>query len=152
MKIITTIHETFGPFYTVEILSDRYLINGNLEIQFDVIGDSEVVDVPSDWQPQTQEEFEEDPSGGLPPFPEFVTRRQAMMALLLNKKDGTPLLDLVPLAISAIEDEIERRTAEIYWKESLTFQRDEPLIHQIGAALGLTTEYIRLLFVQANEL
>jgi len=150
MKVIGTLHDTFGPFQTVEVLSDRYLIDGNLEMQFDVIGQSQIFEVPEGWVPPSEED--DTPGDAIPDYPEFVTRRQAMLALMLNEKDGARLIDLVPQVIAAIPDEVQRRTAEIYWKESLTFQRDEPLIKTIGAALGLSDEDIRLLFVQANNL
>jgi len=51
MKLIQTATEEFGPFHTVEVLSDRYRCNGDLDIQFDVIGDSQVVDAPDGYAP-----------------------------------------------------------------------------------------------------
>jgi len=61
MKLIQTATETFGPFHTVEVLSDRYRCNGDLDIQFDVIGDSQLVDAPDGYAiqlpPPTRDEL-----------------------------------------------------------------------------------------------
>lgn len=61
MKLIQTATETFGQFHTVEVLDDRYRCNGDLDIQFDVIGDSQLVDAPEGYAiplpPPTRDEL-----------------------------------------------------------------------------------------------
>ena len=76
--------------------------------------------------------------------PQKVTRRQGRQALLLAGK-----LDQVPLAIDAIEDETERRLAQIEWEDAQDFERHRPLVVEMGAALGLDLD---ALFIQAATL
>ena len=76
--------------------------------------------------------------------PQKVTRRQGRQALLLAGK-----LDQVPLAIGAIEDETERRLAQIEWEDAQDFERHRPLVVEMGAALGLDLD---ALFIQAATL
>lgn len=76
--------------------------------------------------------------------PQKVTRRQGRQALLLAGK-----LDQVPLAIDAIEDETERRLAQIEWEDAQDFERHRPLVVEMGAALDLDLD---ALFIQAATL
>lgn len=78
------------------------------------------------------------------PVPQKVTRRQGRQALLLAGK-----LDQVPLAIAAIEDETERRLAQIEWEDAQEYERQRPLVVLMGAALGLDLD---ALFIQAATL
>ena len=91
----------------------------------------------------------------LPPIievPRTVTRRQARQALLL-----ADLLDEVPLAIAALDDGTmeglqRKRLAEIEWQDSLEFERSRPLVVSIGAALGLDSDGLDAIFIQAASL
>lgn len=40
---------------------------------------------------------------------------------------------------------------QLYWAEATTFESNHPLVAQIGAAIGLTTEQIKALFKAASE-
>jgi hypothetical protein len=64
--------------------------------------------------------------------PKSVTKRQGRQMLLLAGK-----LDQVPLLIAAIEDDLERGLAQIYWDDSQEYERYHPLVITIGGALGL---------------
>lgn len=79
-----------------------------------------------------------------PVVPQKVTRRQGRQALLLAGK-----LDQVPLAIAAIEDETERRMAQIEWEDAQEYERQRPLVVMMGAALGLDLD---ALFIHAASL
>lgn len=79
--------------------------------------------------------------------PQVVTRRQARQALLL-----AGLLDDVPVAIAAIEDDTQRRMAQIEWEDSLEFERSRPLVTEIAAAIGLDGDALDQLFITAAGL
>lgn len=76
--------------------------------------------------------------------PQKVTRRQGRQALLLAGK-----LDQVPLAIAAIEDETERRLAQIEWEDAQDYERQRPLVVLMGVALDLDLD---ALFIHADTL
>lgn len=76
--------------------------------------------------------------------PQKVTRRQGRQALLL-----AGALDLVPMAIAAIEDETERRLAQIEWEDAQEYERQRPLVVMMGAALDLDLD---ALFIHAATL
>lgn len=79
--------------------------------------------------------------------PAKVTRRQARQALLLAGK-----LAGVQAAIDAIPDPTLRQLAEIEWTDSLEFERNRPLLIQLGAALGLDSAALDQLFIAAHAL
>lgn len=81
------------------------------------------------------------------PVPAAVTRRQAKQALLL-----AGLLDDAETAINAIPDATERALAMIFWNDADNFERANPLIAQIGGAIGLTSEEIDARFILAATL
>jgi hypothetical protein len=80
------------------------------------------------------------------PVPPSVTRRQARQALLLNS-----LLAQVDPIIAAMQ-EPDRGLAQIWWADSLDFERNHALVVQVGAALGLDAAGLDALFVQAARL
>lgn len=85
--------------------------------------------------------------------PSKVTRRQARQALLIHKSsDGIPLIDLVESAIASIEDEQQRRLAQIAWEDATEFERYDLLVLQIGDALGLDEARLDVIFTFANTL
>ncbi|WP_082547137.1 N-acetylmuramoyl-L-alanine amidase [Rhizobium sp. Root149] len=49
--------------------------------------------------------------------------------------------------IAAIPDPLEREAAMIDWQDTQSYQRDYPMINQIGAALGLPEEQIDALWL-----
>lgn len=102
-----------------------------------------IVDVllPEDFMPRSYEwnGMGVAPVGFAAPLavPTFVTKRQGRQMLLLEGK-----LDAVEPLLNAIQDETERRLAFIYWEDSTEYERDHPLVVQIGAALGLDLDYM----------
>lgn len=85
-----------------------------------------------------------------PPPPPLapLTRRQLRLGLLAN---GITTAD-VEAAIAAIPDPMDRAVAEIEWADASTYERDHPLIEQVGGALGLTQEQIDAMWESALKL
>ena len=83
----------------------------------------------------------------IPRVPAKVTRRQARQALAMEG-----LLDKVQPAIDAISDLQQRHLAQIEWDDSQDFERDRPLLIQLGHAIGLTDAGIDALFIRAGGL
>lgn len=102
------------------------------------------------WQQQwgvvqlTQQEIDDARRAAVPAK---VTRRQARQALLISG-----LLDAVQPAISAIPDPVQRGLAQIEWDDSQDFERDRPLLIQLGYAIGLDDAGIDNLFINAGAL
>jgi hypothetical protein len=56
-KIITANNIVYGPYDEVIVLEDRYQVDGGAQLQFSVIGESVVSEVPDDYvRPLTPEE------------------------------------------------------------------------------------------------
>lgn len=81
------------------------------------------------------------------PIPQQVTRRQARQALLL-----AGLLSSVQPKIDAIVDATERGLMQIWWDDSLDFERSNTALITMATALGLDSAAIDSLFVTAATL
>src|SRR3546814_15286669 len=77
-----------------------------------------------------------------------LTARQLRLGLVANGLG----LDQVETAIAAIEDPQQRDVASIEWQHASQFEREHPLIAQVGTALGLTVEPIDAMWVIARKL
>jgi hypothetical protein len=82
----------------------------------------------------------------VPPVPQCVTMRQATQALILAGLD-----DEVEALLAAMPG-VEGKMARAEWAKSQVVERNRPLVNQMGAALGLTSEQIDQLFVTAASL
>lgn len=82
-----------------------------------------------------------------PRVPARVTRRQARQALAL-----AGLISQVQPAIDAIPDPQQRQLAQIEWDDSQDFERERPLLIDLGHAIGLDDAGIDELFIQAGAL
>lgn len=82
-----------------------------------------------------------------PAVPASVSRRQARQALHIRG-----LLSQVPALLETITDDMQRELAKIEWEDSLDFDRNRPLVIQIGLALGLDEEGLDELFIFAATL
>jgi hypothetical protein len=78
--------------------------------------------------------------------PKEVTMRQARLALL-----QAGLLDGVIAAIAGMPSP-QKQAAEIEWEYSNSLKRSQPLVSQLGAALGLNTAQLDALFLTASTL
>lgn len=83
-----------------------------------------------------------DPATLPPPVPASVTPRQVRLLLL---QQG--LLANIEATIAA-QDEATRIT----WEYALEFQRNDPLLNQLAANLGLTDTQIDEFFIAASQL
>lgn len=81
-----------------------------------------------------------------PTVPRSVTPAQGKLALL-----GAGLLDEAEAAINSLTGDT-KTAALIYWNHALAFERDNALIEQIGAAIGLDSDAIDDLFITAASL
>jgi hypothetical protein len=77
-----------------------------------------------------------------------LTARQLRLGLVMNGFS----LDQVATAIEAIEDAHVRAMAKVEWEYASQFERDHPLIAQVGAALGLATEQVDVMWPEAAGL
>ena len=82
----------------------------------------------------------------LNPVPREVTMRQARLALLENG-----LLANVQPAINSLP-EPDKTKAQIEWDYSNALQRSNPFVDVLGAALGLSSQDLDDLFIQASAL
>jgi hypothetical protein len=78
--------------------------------------------------------------------PAMVTMRQARLALLNAGK-----LSLVDEAIQNMTSP-QREKAQIYWEYSIQVGRFSPMTLLIGGAIGLTSQEIDTLFIEAAKL
>ncbi len=83
-----------------------------------------------------------------PPKPESVTPAQIRIWLLSNGID----LETVAGMIQAIPDETTRKIAQVRWEYGLVVLREDPLVQQMGAALGLTVQQMDAAFVAASQI
>lgn len=79
--------------------------------------------------------------------PQSAPRKQARQALVL-----AGLYEQAVAAISTIPDAQQRMLAQIEWDDSPAYERQSPLVQQVGAALGLSDEQLDNLFVTASTL
>lgn len=100
-----------------------------------------------EWEvrPYTHAEPPELPAS--PPVPAQVTARQAVQALIY-----AGLIDAVQAAIDAIPDPVARALAQAEWSRSQVFERDRPLLIQLAGAMGLSSEDLDQLFINAAAL
>lgn len=79
--------------------------------------------------------------------PESITRRQCKQKLVLMG-----LLDDIQPLIDAIEDPTAKAMLQIYWDDSLTFDRQNEYFIQMAYGLGLTDAEIDTAFIEASLL
>lgn len=77
-----------------------------------------------------------------------LTARQLRLGLV----SGGFVLTQVDTAIDAIPDPQAKAVAEIEWEYASQFERDHPLIEQVGTALGLSPEQIDTMWQAALAL
>lgn len=137
MKALTTPAGNFGPFNTIEILSDRYRCD-NTDLPFNVIGQGQIVEADTIVWPA--------PPAPPVPVPEVITMRQARLALLQAGK----LAD-VDAAILALPSP-EKEQAQIEWEYATEIKRDNALVTKLAPALGFDAPALDALFTMAATL
>ena len=83
-----------------------------------------------------------------PPKPLSVTPAQIRLWLISNGIS----LDTVAQMIAAIPHEATREAAQVRWEYGLVVLREDPLVQQMGAALGFTTEQMDEAFLHASQI
>lgn len=87
-----------------------------------------------------------EPGIAAPMFP-TLTRKQLRNGLLsIGVTSGD-----VEAQIAAILDPLEREAALIDWQDTQAYQRTNPLVNQIGVAMGLPSEQIDALWIWAAQ-
>jgi hypothetical protein len=79
--------------------------------------------------------------------PETVSRRQLRLALVLSQFD----LSLIDNIINQLP-EPNRSFALIAWNDAVVFERNDALLNQLAAMLGLSQEALDDLFIMAGKL
>lgn len=79
--------------------------------------------------------------------PTQVTRRQAITVLTL-----AGYITTIESALAAIEDPTQKVVAEVFWKDSLHFERNNPVLNQLATNIGMTQEQLDELFIQASNI
>lgn len=82
-------------------------------------------------------------AAALPPLMPPITRRQLRLTLLAHG-----LLDQIEQAVAALS-EPARSVALIEWQDARQYERDHPLIAQIGASLALSAMQIDAMWAEA---
>lgn len=95
---------------------------------------------------KSEQELEAD---RLAAVPKAINRRQVKhgMLQLLNMDPNT-----IDNMIAAIEDENERKIAQIYWQDSNTVEIEHPVLLGFASALGLSQRQLEDFFTEANKL
>ena len=137
MKALTTPSVNFGPYQTIEVLSDRYRCD-NTDLPFTVVGTGEIVEADTIQWPE--------PPPNPVPVPQSVTMRQARLAL-----HAAGLLSGVDAAIASLS-EPAKTAAQIEWEYASAVERNAGLVPAMAAALGMSEANIDDLFITAATL
>lgn len=86
------------------------------------------------------------PSNSGPVIPASITQRQARIAML-----DAGILDDVETAIASMTG-VEGKKAQIAWEWASEIRRDDPLLISIAGCLGLNSEQIDQLFLEASKI
>lgn len=133
MKALTTPFGNFGPFHSIEVLSDRYRCD-NTDLPFTVVGTGTIVEADTIvW-----------PAAPTAPVivPQSVTMRQACIQLELEG-----LLDDVEAIVATLP-----RIYQIEWQRASSVSRDNPLVEMVRQQQGMTPAQIDTLFIAAANL
>jgi hypothetical protein len=123
MKKITTPAGVFGPYNSIEILADRYHVDG-ADLPFTVVGQGVIEDAQEgDFPP---------PPPAPAPVPESVSPRQIRQALTQ-----------VGLR-SVIEESINGgdQNAKDWYEYATSFERKHPIVLGMAQALGITEQQL----------
>jgi hypothetical protein len=88
-----------------------------------------------------------DPVLAKPPVPQQVTRAQGKV-VLIQMGLWQPVLDYV----AAISDPVQKAVAEVALHDTQFWQRNSPFLNTAAQALGITSEQMDQLFIQADQI
>lgn len=133
MKALTTPSGNFGPYITIEVLEDRYRCD-SADLPFSVVGQGEIVEADTITWPE--------PPAPIVPVPQSVSPRQIRQALT-----RTGLRASVEAAVAAGDQDTKD------WYEFATaFERSNPVVSALGAALNVSDEQLDALWILADSL
>lgn len=81
------------------------------------------------------------------PVPESVTRAQGKAALI-----NAGLWPAVLAYVESIEDPMQQALAEVALNDTLEWRRDSPFLSACAAGMGLTSEQLDELFIDAKQI
>lgn len=134
MKALTTPSANFGPYKSIEVLSDRYRCD-NTDLPFSVVGQGEIVEAATITWP--------DPPAPPVVVPESVSPRQIREALM-----DAGLFDAVDGAVAVSGD----RKLQNWWEFATEFQRTNPHVLAMAQALGVTDAQLDGIWILAGSL
>lgn len=133
MKALTTTSGNFGPYNSIEVLADRYRCD-NTDLPFTVVGTGEIVEADTITWP--------DPPAQPVQVPQSVSPRQIRQALT-----RAGLRASVEAAVAAGDQDTKD------WYEFATaFERSNPVVTAIGAALNVSDAQLDDLWILADSL
>jgi hypothetical protein len=133
MKALTIGSTNYGPFNSIEVLSDRYRCD-NTDLPFVVVGQGEIVEADTITWPE--------PPVPPTPVPESVSPRQIRQAMT---QFGIRQL---------IEDSIAGggQNAKDWYEYATAFERNHPLVLGMAQALSITEKQLDDLWILAGSL
>lgn len=139
-----TLRGLHGAFTTWNLVDDEWVAQENLSAieRFDYDKAGFLAEIaPFDFPPPVKPSL---------PVVTIVTHQHlSARQLRLGLVAAGILPSQVDAAISAIPDATARAIAEIEWEYASQFERNHPLIEQVGGALGLTPEQVDTMWEQA---
>lgn len=130
MKALVTATGQFGPFSTIETLSDRYRCDG-CDYQFSVIGDATIEDYVAP-----------PPEPVVPAVPTSVSPRQIRQALT-----RAGLRTAVEAAVATGDQDTKD-----WYEFSTAFERNNPQVTAMGISLGVSEASLDDLWILAATL
>jgi hypothetical protein len=113
-------------------------------------------DMPVGWEPE--EGFVLVPDDELPenyeridtaiPIPDTISARQIRLWLVQHNIS----LSTIEETINSISDAITRETVRVEWEYAPYVERKHPWLEPLGSALGLTSQDIDRVFIEASQL
>ena len=141
-----TLYEKIISIYPTLTFADFMPITGTILLQDDSDGKGEYIKEWTNGNPEpTQAQLDAVITPVIIP-PTIVSMRQARLALFQEGK-----LDQVQPLIDAMM-EPAKTTTQISWDYATTIQRDDDLVVQLSAAMGLTSSDLDTLFTLAATL
>jgi hypothetical protein len=140
-----TLYEKIISIYPILTNADFSPLGGTIILQDDSDGRGEYIKEWTNNNPQpTQEQLDAAVPVVIPPT--IVSMRQARLALYQENKlsQVQPLIDAM--------SEPAKTTTQISWDYAATVQRDDDLVVQLSAAMGLTSADLDTLFTLAATL
>jgi hypothetical protein len=133
MKALTINGTNYGPYNSIEVLSDRYRCD-NTDLPFVVVGQGEIVEADTITWPE--------PPVPPVPVPESVSPRQIRQAMT-----QFGLRSVVEESIAGGD-----QNAKDWYEYATAFERNNPIVLGMAQALGVTSQQLDDLWILAGSL